>query len=501
MAGTFSKSNRPKRPGAYFNFVARQPEPTIVNTLGTILVAFTHTWGPAKQIVELTSFGDFLATFGQGSPASNVAYSSGYRSIRDAFRGEDLGDARPGSGGAGKILAYRLIDSSAASATKSLSNGTTGAITLTAVYKGSYGNNVSAAVVADSVAPSTNANLVLYVEGVEVERFNYAKTNITDLAAQINGTTPYTVKTASDWVTAGSVTSGTALTAITATAFAGGLDGATPVAGDYTAAMSAFEPFRFSALTFDQLSDSTALTALQTWQANLNSKGKRFVTVVGGASGESMATAVTRAGTFNDPNVVNLGCGTYTDDIYGDVGTNQLTARLAGIMAQRGTTKEVTFARLAGLTVKVGPTEADILTGIAGGTIAIARDSYPVAPTRFELGITTYTVATDAQHPVSIYSNLKFVRVMHDIEVTLTEWAEENVIGQMQVNDATRDYIVGQMKAAMKLREADGTVLPGWSVAIDSNPPPSDTDNFIGIVYQLTLGRGLEQILNTVVVG
>jgi hypothetical protein len=324
MAGTFSKSAPPKRPGAYFNFVARAPEPTIPNSLGSVALGATHSWGPINQVVELNSFSDFIRIFGQGG-TTPPAYTDAYKAVRDAFKGEDL----PGYAGAGTVYLYRIAASAAAKATHAFSNGTTGAITLTARYEGTYGNQITAAVVATPADPTNKQDLIIYVEGVEAERFTYAKTNITDLAAQINGTTPYTAAFASDWVTAGTVTSGTALTVIGATALTGGNDGTTLTPAEYSAAQTAFETYRFSVLSFYNLLDSSALAALKTWAATQNTVGKRFTTVVGGAAGESMATAVTRSGTLDNPNIVNVGGGTFTDPDYGDVSTAQLTARVS----------------------------------------------------------------------------------------------------------------------------------------------------------------------------
>jgi hypothetical protein len=497
MAGTFSKSNRPKRPGAYFAFQAKVAEPTLVNPQGVVALGFTHSWGPENTVVPLNSFGDFIAKYGQGG-TTPPTYTSGYRSVRDTFKGEGL----PGYGGAGQVLAYRIVGSAGAFASKVLQNSTpAAAITLTARYKGSYGGNITLDVVADVTDPTNKHNLVVKVENVEAERWVYAKTNIADLVAQINGASPYAVASASKWITATQTITGVALNLVAAQALAGGNDGSALVAGDYSAAQTALEPWRFSVMSFDNQVDPTILAAQVAWAQNLNSKGKRFMSVVGGAAAEAMSAAVTRSGTINDPNFVNVGGGTFTDPDYGDVSTAMLAPRVAGIIAQRGEAAEITFARLAGLTVKVGNTEADILAGLAGGVVAFSRDSNAQAPVRIELGITSYTTTTDVSRPYGVYSNVKFMRVMQGLETELTDWAESNVIGKMQVNAGTRDFVRGQMQARLARREDDGIILPGWSVSTDTNPPPSDTDNFIALVYAITLGRGVQQVLNTVVVG
>jgi hypothetical protein len=489
MAGTFSKANRPRRPGAYFNFQAAEAEPQLGSTTGTVLVPFTHSWGPSETITELNSFGDFLAIFGRGSEVGE--YTEGYQAVHDAFRGEGFG----GRAGAGTVLAYRLVGAAGAKASKVVQNTTpANAITLTARYDGSKGNDLKVQVVANAVDSVTYNDLVIYDGSIEIERWRHAKTDITQLAADINA--------GSNWVTAGSVTSGTALGIQGSPVdFTGGDDGTTLLAADYTALMSAAEPHRFSLFAAANLTDSGILASVATWSAGLNVSGKRFLSVVGGAAGETVSTAVTRSATFNDPNVVNLGGGTYTDSKFGDVSTAQLAPRVAGILAAAGEAESITFKRLAGLSIKLGSTNAEVLSALDGGVVTIARDSHPEAPVRLEKGLTTFTDTDDDDRPLEIYSNPKFVRTMHALELELTEFGEVNVIGRLPVNDSTREYLVGQMSARLEAREIAGVIQAGWTVDVDNDPPPSDSDEFIGLVYSIGFGRSLEQVFNTVVVG
>jgi hypothetical protein len=503
VAGTFSKNARPKRPGAYFNFVVQQQEPTLVNTDGVVLVAAKHSWGPPKQAVQVESWADWLGVFGRGS-ADQTVFTDGYKAAFDAFRGEGV----DGRGGAGAVIFYRLLPTDAAKASASISNGTTNAITLTAVYEGLYGNQISYETVPDPTDPTTSDNLVLFVEGIEVERYKYAKTNITDLAAQVNGTTPYAASRRSQWVVASAVTSGTALTGhATAVAFTGGLDGGALVAGDYTAMMTAVEPLRFSLFAPYNLLDKTVILSLADWCDTRNAKGKRFMAIFGGAPGEVFADAanggstIAGAADLDSPNIIRIGIGTFTDDRFGDLGTAQLTTRTAGILAWRGEALALTYARLAGLTIKAGPSDQDAENAPGRGLTVLARDSHPTAPVRFETAVTTYTDVTNVDMPVSIFGNPKFIRTMQGIETELTEFAEANVIGLLPVNAGTRDYLRGQMSSRMQARQDAGVIQSGWTVKVATQPPPSDDDDFVALDYAIKFGRSLDQILNTVVVG
>ena len=455
-------------------------------------MCFQHTWGPSKTVVELGAFGDFAAVFGQGG-TTPPDYTDGYRSVVQAFQGEGL----PGRGGAGKVLAYRMTGTGAAKANRALSNGATSALTVAARYEGTFGNTLKVSIVPDASLPATKDNLVVLLGTSEVERYSYLKTDITSLAAMLTAS--------SAWVQpSGAVTSGTALTPVSAVALTSGNDGGALTAADYTAFMAAIEPFRFSLLAPSNLADPSILASFVSWSQTLNSRGKRFLTVVGGgsvATPDTVAAAVTRSATINDPNFVNVGGGVYTDARLGDLTPAQLAPRVAGILAQRGERESLTFARLAGLSIKVGPTESEILAAIAGGVVTISRDSHPDAPVRLEKGLTAFVDRADANRPFNIYSVPKFVRTMHSLETQLTEFAEVNIIGRLPVNDATRSFLVGSTSARFATSEAAGVIQPGWTVAIDQDPPPADTDDFIALQYSVKFGRSLEQVFNTVIVG
>lgn len=492
MAGIFSKSNLPKRPGAYVNFTGERAEPTLVNPAGVVAIPTTHSWGPSEPTI-VTSWADFLAQFTSGGTDS---FTDAYIAVKQAFTGEDY----QGHGGAEQVIVKRMVPSDADEATIELDNTSAAtAVTLTAKYAGEYGNRLKVSVF-QNAADSTKNDLVIYdnVNTVELERYTHTKASIADLVASIN--------LSSDWVTAEVNAGTTALAAVTLSAFSGGSNG-TLTGTDYTAALSALEPYRFSLLVPANLTDATIRASIVAWAANLNKKGKRFLTLFGGGSSDTISTAVTRAQAINtagedDPNFLTLGVGTYSDSEFGTLTTAQLAPRVAGILADRGERQNITFARLTGLDNAAGaPTESQILTAIANGIVVIARDSNTVSPLRIEKGVTTFVDQDNEDRPYSIYSSPKYLRTMHLLEMEITEWAEGNVIGRLAITRDTRDYVLTQMQGRLQTREDAGIVQPGWSVEIDSSPAPTATDEFVALSYSLTFGRSLEQILNTIVVG
>lgn len=487
MAGEFSKSARPKRPGAYVNFVADDRQ-GVAPTLGSIVaVPIVHDWGPFERNVLVESLAEFEAVYGTSRD------TPGYMAVQQAFRGEGL----EGRGGAGGVLVHRFGGAAAAKANKALDNTTpAAALTLSARYEGSRGNDLRVTV-QDYATDTTKTELILYDGTVELERFVFADTDIAGVAAAINAD--------SDWVTATMTADGVALTPVSAVSFAGGDDGATLLAADWTAVMDALEVERFSVFAPFDLTDSGILASLKTWAVNLNSQGKRFFLVVGGALDETAATAIARSATLNDEDIINMGVGSVEDsglpDASGNpavLSTSQLAPRLAGVVAQRGEAKSLTFARLAGLTLRVGPTEADILSAFDGGVVVLGRDSHPTAPVRIEKGLTTYTTQNDPAKPYTVFRQPKYVRTMQGLEIELEQWSVENAIGELPVNDKSRDAVVAFVRSRLRAREDAKILQPGWSVGVDPDPPPSDDDEFIAVQAVLRFGRPAEQVFFTI---
>lgn len=504
MSGIFSKSSLPKRPGAYVNFSGEKAEPVITNPAGVVAIPVTHTWGPENTPTIVESFGEFAAKFTAGGTDTTVIneaklapdYTDAYIAVKQAFRGEDY----LGRNGAQQVIVYRIVNGDTEKADYAVQNTASAtAVTLTAKYGGTYGNRLKISVF-QNASDSTKNDLVIYdnVNTVELERYTHVKTAITSLVNAINAR--------SEWVTASASATTTALAAVSMASLTGGTD-ETPTVNDYEDALSALEPYRFSLLAPGNLSDGSVISAIVAWAANLNTKGKRFLTLFGGGSSDDIDTAVTRSEDINadgdnDPNFVNLGVGRYLDEELGILTTAQLVPRIAGILADRGERQNLTFARLTGLDLYGGaPTESQILTAIDNGVVVIARDSNTVSPLRVEKGVTTYTLDTNIDKPYAIYSSPKYLRTMQLLEMEITEWAEGNVIGRLSINTDTRNYVLGQMRNRLQDRETAGIIQAGWTVDVDSSPAPTATDEFVALSYSLTFGRSLEQILNTIVVG
>ena len=342
--------------------------------------------------------------------------------------------------------------------------------------------------------------LIVYDGTVEVERYQYPNTDINNLVAQINGR--------SKWLTA-TASAQTALTPATGQALAGGADGGTVAAGDWTAAESALEVERFGVFAPYDMTGAPDVAALKTWVKNLNAAGKRFTAVLGGVVNETVSTAITAAALLNDENIVRVGNGSVGDEGTPDaagnptiLSTSQLAPRIAGIIAAKGEAHSLTFARLAGTTLYNGPTDSQVLQAFDGGVVLLTRDSNVDSPVRIEKGMTSFlSTAATAKKPYVIYRNVKYMRTMAGIQMDVQDWSESNVIGLLPVNNKTRDYVLGYCQALLTVRETASVIQPGWTAQVDPDPPPSDDDEYIAILIGLKFGRSVEQVFFTVRIG
>lgn len=502
MPGGFSKATRPLRPGAYFNWVASQPPQVQPAVGGIVAIPATHDWGPFKTAVLVESYQEYQSYFG-ASLQTPLA-----RAVWLAFQGERGFDGRYGAGG---VLVYRSGSSAAAKGTRVLNNSSAAAaMTVSARYEGSFGNTISLTT-QDNIADATKNQLLVYVGATLVETYTYLDTDISALVADINLN--------SDWITATLTTTGVALAAVTTQALSGGNDGTTTIASDWTSAggiLERLEAQRFAILVPYGLTDAPTLASIKAWAAGaetvgstgLNTKGKRFEVVTGGAANETNATAITRSGTLNDGNFTNLGQSSFSDSLYPDAAGNptvfapaEFAAAWAGALAGRGEAMAMTYVRFPGVDLLNGPTESEILKALAGGVVVFSKDSDPDAPMHGEKAVTTYTSTAQAAFPYVIYRNPKFMRTMQAVEVEFTDWAGRNMIGTRVVNNKTRDSAVAEIQRRLRLREAANIIQSGWSVAVDDNPPPSDDDEFIALKVGIKFGRSVEQVYFTVNVG
>lgn len=446
---------KPDLPGTYIKIVGEAITSVPPSLADIVAIPFQHDFGPVGSDATsagggprlLNEFGDFDRVYGSSDTA-------GRRAVLQAFQG--IGSGR---GGAGAVVAYRMAAAGVAYALKAVTNTTPAtAITLTARWKGTAGNNISYTVGADPRVAANNVLRILY-NGAEVERYSYPTTNITALAAAINARPSRYVTTP-----AVATITGVALTAVPApSAFASGNDGAALTSTEWLAALDALEYERFSIMSPFLLTDSTIRAAIIAWVQAQEAASRPILLVVGGDNADTLTLATARSAAINDPHVVNLGVGIYHDDLLNrDLNTAELAPRIAGVIAARGLRSALTFADLIGLHFVSGAlATTDLKLAKDSGVTAIHRSETADAELHIVWGVTTFTTTTDAARPYAYFSEPRLVRLNDLFIREMREWANDKIVGDLPVNADTRDAVRTKGRGIIDRYLREGLIEPG----------------------------------------
>lgn len=475
LGGTWSSVDPPQRAGLFVNVDTVPATAPIADSSGVVGLVVTADWGPANQIFNVTSPSEAAAYFGVGSAAEFA--------VNSALTGEGV----PGRGGATTVRVYRAAASSKAKATLALANSASPsatAITLTAVYHGTRGNSFKATVRANAT-DGTKKDILIY-EGT-VLRESYVGVDpaaIADIVALINSQSLLLD------ATAGATSS--ALANVTSASFSGGASGSTLTSTEHTAAQSAFEAVgNFSAFAVHGLTDGTIRGLYKGWTDRLNSEGKTFVTVFGGAAAESSATAIARTVALDSAYCVNIfGDLTIDGTAYS---SSELVGRVAGIIASAGAFRSISFAQVPDATMDNPPTNAQIESLVRGSVVPFFFDGTTI---RLQRGRTTLQTITDSKPEK--FKSLLFVRKVQETLRGL-DTVTTSILGAGGVNTpAGREGVLALFNAKLVELVQRGIALPGASVYLDT--AQDNTGETLYIVFAIDMAPGIEQILGRIAI-
>lgn len=407
-----------------------QRAPQIRPSLGaTVAIPLTHDWGPLASELDkpevLDEFADWTDRYGDSDTEGRTA-------VAGAFAGQNL----RGAGGAGGVIPIR-IGVGAARATLTLENtGAVDAVRLDAKWAGVRGNDISTVIDADP-ADATRDRLRIRYKGAVVETFTFARANLASLVDAIN---------ARDLgnVTATLLADGTGLALTAGTSLAGGTNGAVPDGAAHIAAQDALEFQPFTIVAPANLTDAGIQASYLAWVRQQEAAGRPCILVVGGAAGENIDTALARTVALADPHVVNFGVGTYHDDLLDkDLSTAQLAPRIAGILAAKGEDKALTGAEVGGLHIVggTGVNSEDAELAVQRGVTVLIRTDSEDADLRVARGLTTFTDDSDPLRPRYIFEEPRHIRIMDLFVRRMKRWGDQNIVGNVPVNDDTRDAV------------------------------------------------------------
>lgn len=396
MAGGIWTSQNKTLPGVYIN-VKSQPNASVsVGTRGVVALCEPLSWGPSGTVMTITPGEDLRPYIGYDITADEALF------LREMMKGSDT------TSGPVSILLYRPSGSAGAAATATLGN-----LTATANYDGVRGNDITIAIIADP----DNAgyyNIQTIIDGSVVDD-QYVNA-ITGLVANA-------------WVT----WSGSGVLAANAgTALTGGVN-PTVAAADYSAFLTAIEPYTFDIITYDGTT-ATVISAIAAFVQRMNeSVGRKCQAVMAGS-----AAAVNSKYVIAVSNGVKLSDGT-------SLTAQQATYWVAGVEAGALYHESLTYAQYPGA-VEANPKMSDVAleAAIAGGMLCFT-DTFNVVKICTDINTkTTVTVDEGAE-----FKKNRVMRVINQFCNDVYEYFSASFIGKVDNNASgralLRAWIIGYM--------------------------------------------------------
>ena len=225
MAGGIWTSQNKTLPGVYINVKSQGNITANVGTRGIVAICEPLSWGAANQVRRYIPGEDSVPYIGYPLTSEKALF------LREIMKGSDV------TAGPTEVLLYRPAGTDGVKAT-----ATIGALTVTALYEGVRGNDITITI-AEEVDNEGTYDIATVVDGTVQDA-----QAVTDLSQLV----------ANDWVTF--TGTGTTITQSAGQAFTTGKD-PTIAAADYATFMTAIEPYRFDILIYDG-SDSTTIQAI-----------------------------------------------------------------------------------------------------------------------------------------------------------------------------------------------------------------------------------------------
>ncbi len=455
------------RPGFYINFIQVAQALVTSGTRGIVGVLTEGDWGPPNAVQVFTE----LAQADNIFSAREVAAHRIYNLTRLAFLG-----------GAQSVKAIRVMNTTnALKATLAIENQTDATVifNINAKYEGTFGNTL-AVIIGDDPGDATKTRVQITLSGVIVHTvtstINHGTAGFAqDLVDLLNALSSIYIDAV--FVAAGDNDAAD----LTETNLATGANGDAVTVTEYDAALVLFQTTEVHLVSSD-ITTAGILTSAATWAADRRVEGQRLQLVVGSELADVAATIVADAQGFNDEAVIFVGPGAIMPNVAG-VGTTYngatIASMVAGIVAGLATDRSPTFAGLPTATgVELTFTNAQYKNLIAGGALAISPTPFGANPgARIERGITT--LYNPSGSDIADFKQLRIVRIADNIANGLSVSAAENFIGA-ELNDVEgRQIIIDAVSNFLTTQVEARTILPTFTVEIDTGKDNSGTNLFL----------------------
>lgn len=392
--GNWTAQNK-VRPGVYINFTSNNDLGLSIGQRGAVAICEPMSWGPVGTVMTVQAGADTTPFCGY------AIYTPQGRFLNEIFKGTDRTDPPT------KVLLYRPAADSSAEAT-----ATTGQLTITALYPGTRGNDITIVIV-ENADDEGNFTVQTVVDGVVVDTQTGA--NISDLATN-------------DWVKF----SGTgALAATAGTKLEGGSDGTVQTAA-YTTFLTNLEPYEFDILIYDG-TDTTTMAAMVNFVERIAANDGKYAQLVA-------ANLTVPDSRF----AINVTTGITLSD--GTTLTPQQTCWwVGGAQAGAKYNESLTYARYPDA-IDVSPklTNDAIISALQEGKFILFADDGAVKVEWDINSLTTYTMDIS-----KIYHKNRVIRLCNTIANDLYHQFSDNFIGVVDNNEDGRslfkNVIVGYL--------------------------------------------------------
>lgn len=430
MAGGTWLSQNKVLPGVYINVKSKGNMPVAAGNRGVVAICEPLNFGPTGVVSEYIPGDDPTPIIGNNLLSDDALF------IREMTKGSDTTPAPI------KLLIYRPEGASGVKAT-----ATIGALTATAKYIGSRGNDITIIITADPdnvgyyyITTSVDGDIVdsQYIDDLD---------NLEDNAWVDFTGTGTTITT----------TAGTALTT-----------GANPTvsATDYADFMTKIEPYMFNVVCYDG-SNATIASALQS-----------FVIRVSDTVGRKCQLVAAGMTTPNSERVINVLNGVKLADGT-SISAAQATWWVSGAEAGAPYNKSLTFAQYPGA-VEANPkkTTAELETAVSGGYIVFFDEFELVRVCTDINSLTSFTPDKGSE-----FSKNRVMRVVDQICNDIYEQFSRSYIGKLDNN-------------------ADGRgLMKGWIVGyLNEIQANNGIQNFTAADVTVEQGQTLDSVVVTVAI-
>lgn len=248
MAGGMWTSQNKIIPGVYINVKSKGNVTANVGSRGVVAIAEPLSWGPAGVIQVIAPGEDVKPYIGYDITSEKALF------LREMMKGSDT------TAGPSKILLYRPAGTGGAKASALIGDGP---LTVTALYNGVRGNDISV-IIQEDPDVSGKYDVSTVVDGSVVDEQSIK--NLAEL-------------TPNDWVTF--VGEGTTIPETAGASLTGGKDPEVASA-DYAAFLTVLEPYQFDILIYDG-TDSATIQAIASFVKRLsNNVGQKCQAVMAG---------------------------------------------------------------------------------------------------------------------------------------------------------------------------------------------------------------------------